>query len=158
MYYTHYDSPVGTLLLTSDGETLTGLYFADQKNRPNTEQLKKDESVFQKAVNQLKEYFAGDRQQFEVEVKTQGSELQQQVWEALRQIPYGRTTTYKAIAEQVGRPNAHRAVGTIIGQNPICIVVPCHRVIASSGSLGGYAGGIENKVVLLELETTAVQE
>lgn len=158
MYYTHLDSPVGTLLLTSDGETLTGLYFANQKNAPSTENLKRDESFFQKAITQLKEYFSGDRQSFDVPVRTEGSDLQKQVWDALTKIPYGTTTTYKSIAESVGRPNAHRAVGTIIGQNPICIVVPCHRVIASSGSLGGYAGGIENKVVLLELETTATQE
>jgi methylated-DNA-[protein]-cysteine S-methyltransferase len=159
MYYTHLDSPVGTLLLTGDGSVLTGLYFIDQKHTPAIlPEWKQDEAPFTQTIQQLKEYFGGERQIFDVPVGHKGTELQQQVWHALVQIPYGKTTTYKAIAESIGRPKAHRAVGTMIGQNPLCIVVPCHRVIASSGGLGGYAGGIENKVVLLGLETTAISE
>ncbi|WP_052729812.1 methylated-DNA--[protein]-cysteine S-methyltransferase [Syntrophomonas zehnderi] len=105
-----------------------------------------------KAIRQLEEYLAGQRQTFDFAFTAAGTEFQKSVWEALRNIPYGETRSYKQIAQMIGRPNAARAVGMANHRNPIMIVTPCHRVIAADGSLAGYAGGLEVKKKLLELE------
>ncbi|MGH8482959.1 MAG: methylated-DNA--[protein]-cysteine S-methyltransferase, partial [Pseudomonas sp.] len=103
-------------------------------------------------VRQLEEYFAGKREQFQVQLAARGTPFQQEVWQALQRIPYGTTCSYGDLAHEIGRPRAVRAVGTANGANPIAIIVPCHRVIGSNCTLTGYAGGVERKQLLLELE------
>ena len=107
-----------------------------------------------KTQQQLQEYFAGQRQQFDVPLDFEGTEFQKKVWQALLSIPFGETRSYKQIAEQVGSVNAMRAVGAANGKNPISIIVPCHRVVGASGKLVGFAGGLDNKAILLRLESS----
>jgi methylated-DNA-[protein]-cysteine S-methyltransferase len=107
---------------------------------------------FAEVRRQLAEYFDGERDEFDVPLEMTGTHFQRRVWRALRQIPYGETTTYGELARRVGRPSASRAVGLANGRNPIAVIVPCHRVIGSDGSLTGYGGGLERKRLLLELE------
>lgn len=153
-YWTTTDSPVGTLWLTGDGAALTGLYM----ERPALLDLPgwvEDDAPFAAAREQLAAYFAGERQEFDLPLSPIGTPFQQQVWAALRAIPYGETRSYREIAEQLGRPTASRAVGAANGRNPISVIVPCHRVVGSSGVLTGYAWGLERKRALLDLEMTA---
>jgi methylated-DNA-[protein]-cysteine S-methyltransferase len=147
--YSQLRSPIGTLLLTGDGHALTGLYMERQPSGA------RDDAALAHARDQLEAYFAGELTSFDLPLAAGGTEFQQRVWAALRQIPYGETTSYAAVAASIGRPDACRAVGLANGRNPISIVVPCHRVIGSSGALTGYGGGIERKRLLLELETRA---
>lgn len=114
--------------------------------------LQEDEARTAPLRAQLEEYFAGDRREFDLELAPQGTEFQLRVWSELRRIPYGATTSYGALSTAIGRPKASRAVGAANGANPIPIVVPCHRVIGSNGSLTGFGGGLETKKLLLELE------
>jgi methylated-DNA-[protein]-cysteine S-methyltransferase len=148
-------SPLGPLLLVAD-ETgrLCGVYLPDHKGGPTRAPGVADGSgVLRQAADQLAEYFAGDRTAFDLPLATHGSPLQERVWAALRAIPYGTTTTYGAIAAELGvGPAAARAVGTANGRNPLSIVVPCHRVVGASGALTGYAGGLEAKRILLTHE------
>lgn len=153
-YWTTIDSPVGTLWLTGDGTALTGLYM----ERPALLDLPgwvEDDAPFAAARDQLTAYFAGERQAFDLPLNPMGTPFQRQVWEALRAIPYGETRSYREIAEQLGRPTASRAVGAANGRNPISVIVPCHRVVGSSGVLTGYAWGLERKRALLDLELAA---
>ena len=153
-YWTTIDSPVGTLWLTGDGAALTGLYMG----RPAALDLPgwvEDDAPFAAAREQLTAYFAGERQEFDLPLNPVGTPFQQQVWAALRAIPYGETRSYREIAEQLGRPTASRAVGAANGRNPISVIVPCHRVVGSSGVLTGYAWGLERKRALLDLELAA---
>jgi methylated-DNA-[protein]-cysteine S-methyltransferase len=150
------DSPVGTLLLLSDGDALTGLYLDGARyaeSAPAGEQS--DDELLEEAARQLKEYFAGERTVFSLPVAPVGTEFQRSVWRQLAAIPYGETRSYGQIAAAVGRPSASRAVGAANGHNPISIIVPCHRVVGSTGKLTGYAGGLDRKVLLLELEGAA---
>ncbi len=152
-YYSYYQSPLGQLLLTVTDQALTGLYFTDQKGRPSIEpEWQEDDSRFTEIGSQLDQYFAGNRESFDLTTDFSGTQFQKSVWSNLLTIPFGKTTSYKAIAEKIGKPKAVRAVGTAIGHNPICIIGPCHRVIASDGTLGGYSGGLPKKEFLLELE------
>lgn len=152
-YYTHMESPVGKLLLTADEKALTGIYFPgshsavvdDWKEQPA-------HPVLKAAKRQLGEYFAGRRRDFDIPLSPKGTAFQLSVWKALRAIPYGKTRSYGDIARKIGRPKAVRAVGAANGANPISIVVPCHRVIGSDGSLTGYGGGLSRKRRLLALE------
>ncbi|MBB5787424.1 methylated-DNA--[protein]-cysteine S-methyltransferase [Jiangella mangrovi] len=153
-YWTTIDSPVGTLWLTGDGTALTGLYM----ERPAVLDLPgwvEDDTSFAAAREQLAAYFAGELREFSLPLNPVGTPFQQQVWAALRAIPYGETRSYREIAEQLGRPTASRAVGAANGRNPISVIVPCHRVVGSSGVLTGYAWGLERKRALLDLEVTA---
>ena len=154
MPYAVIDSPVGPLTLVSsfDGE-LTGLYMDQQRHRPAQGLFgDRDDSLLPQVAVQLEEYFAGRRTRFDLPLKLIGTAFQQEVWTALLDIPYGRTTTYGELAERLGKPRAARAVGLANGRNPIGIVVPCHRVVGSTGSLTGYGGGLDRKQHLLSHE------
>ncbi|MDO5093095.1 MAG: methylated-DNA--[protein]-cysteine S-methyltransferase [Propionibacteriaceae bacterium] len=143
------DSPVGELILVADGETLVGLYFPGRERGDLGERVADAHPV---ASAQLAEYFAGKRRSFDVPIALAGTDFQQLVWETLTRIPYGETWTYGRLAAAIGRPQASRAVGMANNQNPISIIVPCHRVVGADGQLVGYGGGLENKEFLLALE------
>jgi methylated-DNA-[protein]-cysteine S-methyltransferase len=149
--HSYYDSPLGTLLLTGDGESLTGLYTEQHGRKPTDLGVRADEE-FAEVHAQLDQYFAGERDDFDLPVNVPGTAFQQAVWQALRQIRYGSTMTYRQIAEQIGNPKAVRAVGSANSRNPISIIVPCHRVVGSDGKLIGYAGGFSAKQWLLDHE------
>ncbi|MBF2028593.1 MAG: methylated-DNA--[protein]-cysteine S-methyltransferase [Oscillatoriales cyanobacterium C42_A2020_001] len=155
IYYTWIDSPLGSLLLTSEGRSLTGLYLQEQKYFPNpTKDWCKAMAAepFIQTQEQLTEYFAHQRQCFDLPLSPQGTAFQKQVWQLLLQIPFGKTISYRTLAEMIGNPMASRAVGAANGRNPISIIVPCHRVVAHNGSLTGYAGGLDRKRWLLKHE------
>ena len=140
-------SPVGPLRLTEEGGALTGVYFGGR-----TAEKEAPTALLRETQAQLEAYFAGSLREFDLPVAFGGTPFQHAVWEALRQITYGRTSTYGQIAQKIGRPKAVRAVGHAIGRNPISIIVPCHRVIGKDGSLTGFAGGLAVKAALLALE------
>jgi len=146
------DSPVGKLTLAGKGGRLMHLHMVDQTYEPSREGWEPDHDAFPEAVEQLDAYFAGDRTEFDLDLDLVGTVFQRRVWEALLSIPYGETRSYGEIARQIGSPGAFRAVGLANGHNPIGIIVPCHRVIGSSGQLTGYGGGLDRKRALLELE------
>jgi methylated-DNA-[protein]-cysteine S-methyltransferase len=151
--YTRISSAVGELLLVGDELWLREVHMADRRGGPaGTSDWRRADEPFAAAREQLAEYFAGERRDFDLPLAPEGTPFQQRVWSALRDIPYGETRSYGELAEQIGRPGAARAVGLANGRNPISIVVPCHRVIGSDGSLTGYGGGVERKRQLLELE------
>lgn len=155
VYFTTMPSPVGDLLLTSDGEHLTGLYMTPHTYGPNQQaSWIASDAPFQDAVRQLQEYFNGTRQQFDLPLAPHGTEFQQRVWRALTDIPYGATVSYAHIARAIDNPKGVRAVGLANGRNPISIIVPCHRVIGANGALTGYGGGLPRKEWLLRHETT----
>lgn len=159
MYYTYHDSPVDSLLLTAEEDSLTGIYFASGKHPPAIGEDWKEQPrhpVLRAAKKQLDEYFAGRRRRFDLPLAPQGTPFQLAVWQALRDIPYGETRSYGDIARRIGRPKAMRAVGAANGANPISIVVPCHRVIGADGTLTGYGGGLPRKQKLLVLEHVPV--
>ena len=148
------DSPVGPLTaVTDDGRSLVGLWFTDARHLPDPSRYgTRDDTVLPDLREQLDEYWAGRRRRFEVALATVGTPFQQQVWQALLDVPYGSTCSYGDLAVAVGRPTAVRAVGAANGRNPVCIVVPCHRVVGATGALTGYSGGVERKRALLDLE------
>lgn len=148
-------SPVGTLTLIAKGNKLCAILWENEKlNRVRIGPLQEDihSPVLQEAEHQLNQYFAGNRDRFDLELDFAGTEFQQKVWRALLTIPFGETRSYSQIAQQIGNPRAVRAVGAANGKNPISIVTPCHRVIGASGSLTGFAGGLAAKQFLLGLE------
>jgi len=149
-------SPVGPLTLVAAGSVLAGLYMASGRHPPSQETLGDDtgtaDAPLREAARQLGEYFAGRRTEFDLPLALEGTLFQRRVWDALRQIPYGETISYGELARRIGRPTAVRAVGLANGRNPIGIVVPCHRVVGSDGSLTGYGGGLERKQFLLGFE------
>ncbi len=148
-YTTTVDSPVGPLLLTSDGTALTRLLFdAEPDPTWSTEPCE----LLDRVAGQLGEYFRGERTEFDLPLEPAGTPFQRVVWDALRGIPYAETINYGQLAGRVGNPRASRAVGLANGRNPISIVVPCHRVIGANGSLTGYGGGLDRKRTLLDLE------
>ena len=151
--YSYLDSPIGPLLLTGSKHGLAGLHFSTGKMaRGADESWERYDEAFRRPRKQLKEYFAGQRKTFELDLLPHGTEFQLTVLEELQRIPYGETCSYSDIAERIGRPKAVRAVGTANGRNPIAIIIPCHRVIGSNGSLTGFGGGLESKRYLLNLE------
>ena len=145
-------SPLGALLLVGDGEALSGLYLTNHKRAPSFDGAVVDDAAFPEAVGQLGEWFAGERQVFDVALDPRGTPFQLRVWAVLREIPFGETTTYGAVAARAGVPGSARATGAAIGRNPVSIVVPCHRVVGAAGALTGYAGGLDNKRWLLDHE------
>ena len=156
LQYRIIDSPIGPLTLAGTGSTLMHLRMVGQTHEPDRSGWEPaDPDAFADVVTQLSSYFAGTLTEFDVDVQSNGTEFQRRVWSALQTIPYGETRSYGQIAEQIGSPAASRAVGLANGRNPISIIVPCHRVIGSSGGLTGYGGGIERKRALLELELNA---
>jgi methylated-DNA-[protein]-cysteine S-methyltransferase len=154
MIYTTMDSPIGELLLLGDGDTLHGLHMQAGRHplRINP-RWQRDDDAFADVRNQLEEYFAGERSTFDLKMHLEGTAFQRTVWHALTEIPYGETISYGELARRIGRPDRARAVGTANGQNPIAVIVPCHRVIGANGKLVGYGGGLDNKRRLLELES-----
>ena len=150
-----YESPIGELSLLSDGADLVGLYMEKHKHmREGPEAWQQDSSLplFKAARTQLSSYFAGELKDFDLPVRLEGTPFQMQVWDALATIQFGTTSTYGKLAEQIGSPKAVRAVGLANGKNPISIVIPCHRIIGSNGTLIGYGGGIQRKQFLLDHE------
>jgi methylated-DNA-[protein]-cysteine S-methyltransferase len=145
-----YVTLFGKITISEDGEgNICGLYFPCS-NLPISEDRETDTIV--EAISQLKEYFSGSRKKFNLPLAYEGTEFQESVWNAISEIPFGETATYSEIAERMGNPRSFRAVGTACGTNPIPIIVPCHRVVQSSGGMGSYAGGKNLKKKLLDLE------
>lgn len=147
--YTVLSSPIGPLRLLSNGHALVRVEFA---GRHGDDGIETQDAVLEQAERELREYFAGSRRAFDVPVATEGTVFQQQVWDALRGIPYGELRSYRDVAVTIGKPAAVRAVGAANGRNPVPIIVPCHRVIGSNGTLTGFGGGLETKRRLLALE------
>ena len=153
MFYSIVPSPVGNLLIASDEAGLKLINFQDGRHPQDPEpDWKEDRRFLQDAIQQLETYFAGRLTRFTLKLAPEGTPFQQRVWQALRDIPYGRTASYGDIARKIGKPQAARAVGAANGQNPLSIVVPCHRVIGQTGDLVGYGGGLGIKESLLTLE------
>lgn len=156
-YYTFLESPLDPLLLVSDGEFLTGIYMeteAEKLLRHKSDSWHEDAAPFTAVIAQLKAYFARELHEFDLPLKPAGTDFQKTVWQALQTIPYGKTVSYGAIAKAIKAPGASRAVGLANNQNPISIVIPCHRVIGSNGEMIGYGGGIHRKQWLLAHEST----
>ena len=153
-----FDSSLGELLLAAEGDALVGLYFADHKHPPKPENLGEQigfephDETLQHAAHQLREYLRGERRTFDVQLAPHGDDFSQTVWSLLKDIPYGRSTTYGTLAEQLGNRSLAQRVGQAVGHNPIMIMIPCHRVLGADGSLTGYAGGLDRKRELLQLE------
>jgi methylated-DNA-[protein]-cysteine S-methyltransferase len=153
VYYHECASPIGTLLLVSNGKALTGLYMVDHQDGPQPRaDWQRDERKFGVVCDELAAYFGGALHDFSVALEPHGTAFQKQVWNELRRIPYGETISYGELARRIGQPGASRAVGRANGQNPISIIIPCHRVIGADGTLTGYGGGLDRKQRLLELE------
>ena len=164
-YINHYESPLGGILLAADEAGLTGLWFEGQKYFARSlqkEQEEKETPIFEQAKRWLDLYFSGKEPDISVPLHLLGTDFQKKVWEILRTIPYGHTMTYGEIARQLAAEKGSsrmsaQAVGGAVGRNPISILVPCHRVVGASGSLTGYAGGLDRKVKLLTLEKADMQ-
>jgi methylated-DNA-[protein]-cysteine S-methyltransferase len=139
-------TPIGTLWLSRDEHGLSRVGF------DGPEAARSADPLLEEAEAQLQDYFAGERQRFELPLSPRGTDFQRQVWTAVAAIPYGETTTYSALAVAVGRPSARRAVGAANGRNPLPVIVPCHRVLGAAGGLTGYGGGLDRKSALLDLE------
>lgn len=151
--YCYYDSPIGRLLLAGREGVLHELYFPNVTATMTVPaEWVRDEAAFSEPLRQLREYFAGRRQQFDLAVDPQGTPFQKEVWRELCRIPYGQTASYQAIAERLGKPKACRAVGMANGKNPLPIIIPCHRIIGKNGTLTGFGGGLPVKRQLLDLE------
>lgn len=151
--YCYYQSPIGKLLLIGTDEVLEALHFSNSQEQVHiSEDWQYDEACFKKILRQLTEYFAGNRQEFDLQMAPKGTAFQKRVWQELQKIPFGQTVSYGEIAERIGNSKASRAVGMANGKNPISIIVPCHRVIGKDGSLTGFGGGLDIKKQLLNLE------
>ena len=153
-------TPLGPALIARSELGITGLWFEGQKDHPGPLGLvpvRNDDPVLMSCVQQLHEYWQGQRQSFDLPLDLHGTPFQIEVWQALLKIDCGSLTTYGQLAQQLGRPQASRAVGAAVGLNPISVIVPCHRVVGSQGSLTGYAGGLDRKVSLLEQEGLTIR-
>ncbi|MFC8077759.1 methylated-DNA--[protein]-cysteine S-methyltransferase [Streptomyces sp. NPDC057307] len=154
--HTVVDSPYGPLTLVATDGVLSALYMTEQRHRPSQETFGEvDARPFGGVIDQLDEYFAGERTEFDLPLRLHGTPFQRSVWEQLRAIPYGETRSYGQLADALGKSGASRAVGLANGRNPVGIIVPCHRVIGSTGSLTGYGGGLDRKQRLLVFEGAA---
>ena len=153
MLITQYFSPIGTLTLAGDEHGLRHIIFpAGSRSRQAPSSWRADDGPFKGVIQQLDEYFAGDRRVFDLPLSPEGTEFQQSVWSALREVGYANTCSYQQIAQRIGRPKASRAVGAANGANPIPIIIPCHRVIGANGKLTGFGGGLPTKQWLLAHE------
>ncbi|WP_292881234.1 methylated-DNA--[protein]-cysteine S-methyltransferase [Methanobrevibacter sp. UBA188] len=157
MYYsTDYESPLGEMLIVSDGEAICGVWFYGQKHFKSTVIGKTihddDLSIFKKAKQWFEDYFNGKNPQINFQLKPEGSKFRQKVWKILSEIPYGETLTYGEIASKISPNMSAQAVGGAVGHNPISILIPCHRVLGSDGKLTGYAAGLDKKIELLKIE------
>ncbi len=154
MNYCYLESPIGKLLIAGDSESVRQINFAKngKPSKPEPDWQESSRGPVAQAARQLREYFAGSRQDFDLPLAPEGTEFQRQVWRRLQEIPYGETISYGELARRIGNPKASRAVGAANGQNPIPIVIPCHRVIGANGKLTGFGGGLPTKEALLALE------
>ncbi|QEH46092.1 methylated-DNA--[protein]-cysteine S-methyltransferase [Aggregatibacter actinomycetemcomitans] len=154
LFYRYYPSPLGNLLMLSDGKNLTNLDFELEQLAPNPKWQEKNElSVFIHVCTALDRYFNGEPETFaDIPLAPRGTEFQQQIWQALRQIGYGQTASYGELAKRINNPKAVRAVGGAVGSNPISIIIPCHRILGKDGTLTGFGGGLVAKRFLLQLE------
>lgn len=151
------DSPIGPLTLVRDETGLTGVYYPDHWTRPDRNSFGPqvdagEDHGFDEAIAQLTEYFAGERRDFDLPLNPRGSDRARQVWQLIAEIPYGQTTSYGELARRFDGDLDPRDIGGFVGQNPLSILIPCHRVVGSTGKLTGYAGGLDRKRYLLELE------
>jgi methylated-DNA-[protein]-cysteine S-methyltransferase len=154
-YYSIIRSPIGDLMLVADNSALIGLYFVGCDHTPDANKnraLNAQHPVLRQAAKQLQEYFAGKRESFSLVLRLGGTDFQERVWREIALIPYGETISYSELAKRAGARQAIRAVGTSTGRNPLSIIVPCHRVVGKNGGLCGFAGGLQRKQQLLELE------
>lgn len=154
-YYSFVQSPVKGLLLLSDGSALTAIHFLESGRHPGIDKSwiqHHDATPFEDARRQLRAYFAGTLREFDLPIALEGTPFQKRVWTELQEIPFGETISYGELASRIGNPSASRAVGLANGKNPVSIVVPCHRVIGSNGTLTGYGGGLPVKQALLRFE------
>ena len=154
--YRCFESPIGKIFIASDGESLTGLWFENQKFFPKNLGDEIDLQIFDETINWLQIYFDGRNPEFTPRIKIEGTDFQKTVWKYLQQIPFGKLETYGNIAKNL--KTSARAVGNAVAKNPISIIVPCHRVIGANGKLTGYAGGIDRKNFLLELESRSSEK
>lgn len=155
LYYDYYQSPRGRMLLVADDKALTGVYFTGQKYQPCIEEEWRrdgEHAPLRQAKRELTEYFSGTRTRFTVKVAPRGTPFQHAIWKAIAGVGFGKTIPYVELARRVGRPGSARAAGAATGRNPISIIVPCHRIVGSNGTLTGYAGGLAKKRALLALE------
>ncbi|MBC7436882.1 MAG: methylated-DNA--[protein]-cysteine S-methyltransferase [Bdellovibrionales bacterium] len=155
---TTWQSPLGAMIVAATDKGLAGVWFEGQRHMPDNSawRVAPAHPVLAAAIEQLRQYFGGERTHFDLPLDLQGgTSFQQSVWQALLAIPSGATTSYGEISTRIGKPAAVRAVGAAVGRNPVCVIVPCHRVIGRDGSLTGYAGGLERKTALLTLEKAA---
>lgn len=154
MKYCYADTPIGSLLIAGDEEAIHLIGFAEngKPQRPEAGWAESMSGPLAEAVRQLREYFAGKRRDFDLPLALEGTDFQRKVWRKLQEIPYGETISYGELAKRVGNPKASRAVGSANGRNRIPIVIPCHRVIAGDGGLGGFGGGLTTKEKLLAIE------
>lgn len=155
-YYTYEHTPAGDIMLVGDEHKLSAVYWQVYRYTPEPQDdWIEDRSKFKRALQQLHEYFAGTRTAFDIPTETHGTQFQESVWHELERIGYGETRSYQQIANAIGTPGSARAVGAAVGRNPLSIIIPCHRIVGSNGALTGFAGGIEAKRSLLELEGAA---
>lgn len=154
LHFVRESSPVGPLFLVASEKGLVRLEFEPREQRvnPRKMELRESRDALAPYLQELKQYFAGERRQFSIPLDLRGTEFQLKCWQALLKIPYGETRSYRDLAKAIGHPQAFRAVGMSNNRNPIAIIVPCHRVIAADGSLCGYGGGLDIKRILLDLE------
>lgn len=155
--HAHVPTALGSITLVADDEAIVGLYFPDHRRAPSTDVLgalvpAAQHPLITRASRELDAYFAGDRRDFDVPLAPTGDTFSEGVWQRLREIPYGSTTTYGTIAAELGNRRLAQRVGQAVGRNPICVFIPCHRVLGADGSLTGYAGGLDRKRALLKLE------
>lgn len=153
--YTRIPTPLGTLLATADGKALTGLYYEGGRHAPKAAREWTEDAAcppLAACAKQVADYLDGKRKDFDLPMAAQGTDFQRRVWKEIARIPYGKTITYAELAKRAGSPGSARAAGAATGRNPLSIIVPCHRVVGTSGSLTGYAGGLDRKERLLKLE------
>ena len=159
VYFDRVPSPLGEIVLASDGDALSGAWFDGQRHQPpigSAWQRRPDLPLLRRAAAELAEYFAGARIAFSVPLAPVGTPFQRDVWRAIASVPYGETIAYRELAARAGRPESIRAAGAATGRNPLSIVVPCHRIVGADGALTGYAGGLARKRALLALEHAAI--
>jgi methylated-DNA-[protein]-cysteine S-methyltransferase len=154
--HTMFATPLGELTLVAEDRTLSGVYFPGHWTRPDPATFgERSERRLEQVEEQLAEYFAGERTSFELPICAAGNAFQRQVWDLIDRIPYGQTATYGQLASELGNPTLARKVGNAVGHNPLSVIVPCHRVVGRDGKLTGYAGGLQRKRFLLDLEAAS---
>ncbi len=152
-FFTSINTPLGKITLMSDGNVVTGIFFEQQKNMPLLNAFTQtDLPIFSLVEQQLHEYAQGIRKKFKIPLNPVGTNFQRKVWQAVAEIPYGSTVSYRHVAERMGNPRSVRAVAHAVASNPILLLIPCHRIIGSNGKLVGYAGGVERKQIMLTIE------